>query len=134
MGHGNHTDKYPEANDRYRQLYDYLQTLSPRMLVGTVDYESMLFDHVAERLAEVAPAGTVLNLLPLMSVAGDHALNDLAGDEEDGEPLEEQSWKVRFKAQDYRIDPEHCHMKGLADFASLRQIWVDHLMEAESKR
>ena len=134
MGHGNHTDKYPEANDRYRQLDDYLQTLSPRILVGTVDYESMLFDHVAERLAEVAPAGTVLNLLPLMSVAGDHALNDLAGDEEEGEPLEEQSWKVRFKAQGYRIDPEHCHMKGLADFASLRQIWVDHLMEAESKR
>ena len=66
MGHGNHTDKYPEANDRYRQLYDYLQTLSPRMLVGTVDYESMLFDHVAERRAEFAPAGTVPNLLPLM--------------------------------------------------------------------
>lgn len=133
MGHGNHTDKYPEANDRYRQLYDYLQQLSPRILVGTVDFESMLFEHVAERLAEVAPAGTVLNLLPLMSVAGDHALNDLAGDEEEGEPLEEQSWKVRFKALGYTIDDEHCHMKGLADFAPLRQIWVDHLIEAESR-
>lgn len=133
MGHGNHTDKYPEANDRYRQLHDYLQQLSPRILVGTVDFESMLFEHVAERLEEVAPKGTPLNLLPLMSVAGDHALNDLAGDEEEGEPLEEQSWKVRFQALGYTIDPEHCHMKGLADFAPLRQIWVDHLLEAESK-
>ena len=134
MGHGNNTDKHPEANGRYRRLHDYLQQRCPRILIGTVDFEDMLFEDVAERLAEVCPAGTTLNLLPLMSVAGDHALNDMAGDEEEGLPIEEQSWKVRFRALGYTIKDENCHLHGLADYASLRQVWLDHLMAAEREQ
>ena len=134
MGHGNNTDKHPEANGRYRRLYDYLQKRHPRILIGTVDFEDMLFEDVAERLQEVCSEGTTINLLPLMSVAGDHALNDMAGDEEEDTPLEEQSWKVRFRALGYRVDEEHCHLHGLADFAPLRQIWLDHLMAAEREQ
>ena len=134
MGHGNNTDKHPEANGRYRRLYDYLQKRHPRILIGTVDFEDMLFEDVAERLQEVCSEGTTINLLPLMSVAGDHALNDMAGDEEEDTPLEEQSWKIRFRALGYRVDEEHCHLHGLADFAPLRQIWLDHLMAAEREQ
>ena len=134
MGHGNNTDKHPEANGRYRRLHDYLQQRCPRILIGTVDFEDMLFEDVAERLAEVCPSGTTLNLLPLMSVAGDHALNDMAGDEEEGLPLEEQSWKVRFRALGYTVKDENCHLHGLADYASLRQVWLDHLMAAEREQ
>ena len=134
MGHGNNTDKHPEANGRYRGLHDYPQKRHPRILIGTVDFEDMLFEDVAERLREVCSEGTTINLLPLMSVAGDHALNDMAGDEEEDTPLEEQSWKIRFRALGYRVDEEHCHLHGLADFAPLRQIWLDHLMAAEREQ
>ena len=134
MGHGNNTDKHPEANGRYRRLHDYLQGRCSRILIGTVDFEDMLFEDVAERLAEVCPVGTTLNLLPLMSVAGDHALNDMAGDEEEDTPLEEQSWKIRFKVLGYKIEEENCHLHGLADYASLRQVWLDHLMAAEREQ
>ena len=134
MGHGNNTDKHPEANGRYRRLHDYLQKRHPRILIGTVDFEDMLFEDVAERPREVCSEGTTINLLPLMSVAGDHALNDMAGDEEEDTPLEEQSWKIRFRALGYRVDEEHCHLHGLADFAPLRQIWLDHLMAAEREQ
>lgn len=134
MGHGNNTDKHPEANGRYRRLHDYLQKRCSRILIGTVDFEDMLFEDVSERLAEVCPSGTTLNLLPLMSVAGDHALNDMAGDEEEGLPIEEQSWKVRFRALGYTVEEENCHLHGLADYASLRQVWLDHLMAAEREQ
>ena len=39
-----------------------------------------------------------------------------------------------FRALGYRIDEEHCHLHGLADFAPLRQIWLDHLMAAEREQ
>lgn len=134
MGHGNHTDKYPEANGRYDRLAEYLQTRSPRFFVGTVDYGSLLFEHVAEQLAATCLPGCVINFLPLMSVAGDHAQNDMLGDYDPEEPLEEQSWRVRFSQLGYTIEDSNCHLKGLGDFASIRQIWIDHLVEAERQQ
>lgn len=134
MGHGNHTDKYPEANGRYDRLAEYLQTRSPRFFVGTVDYGSLLFEHVAEQLAATCPPGCVINFLPLMSVAGDHAQNDMLGDYDPEEPLEKQSWRVRFSQLGYTIEDSNCHLKGLGDFASIRQIWIDHLVEAERQQ
>ncbi len=40
MGHGNNTDKHPEANGRYRRLHDYLQGRCSRILIGTVDLKT----------------------------------------------------------------------------------------------
>lgn len=133
MGHGNDTDDFPEANARYDRLNTYLQSLDEKIVIGTVDYESMLFDQIEEYLQSVVPAPAKVNLLPLMSVAGDHAINDMAGAKDDGEPLEEQSWKVRLQAQGYTVDAEHCHLHGLGDYPAICQIWLEHLREAEHK-
>lgn len=130
MGHGNNTDAYPDANNKYIQLNQYLQTLNPRIVIGTVDFESMLFDFVVKSLERTCEKGCVINLSPLMSVAGDHAKNDMAGAYDAKESMEEQSWRVQLDAMGYRIDPEtNCHLKGLADFPEIRAIWVNHLKE-----
>ena len=134
MGHGNDTDDFPEANTRYERLNTYLQSLDNKIVIGTVDYEAMLYDVVEKHLHQALPAPAVLNLLPLMSVARDHALNDLAGERNEDEELEEQSWMVRLQEDGYTINPqEHCHLHGLADYKEICQIWLEHLQEAEKQ-
>lgn len=132
MGHGNGTDKFPEANGKYDELNAYLQSLSQQIVIGTVDYESMLYEQVSAHLAQHMPQGATLNFLPLMSVAGDHALNDMVGEWEEGEELEEQSWRERLLREGYLSDIEtNCHLHGLADYEEIRDIWVQHLLRAE---
>lgn len=131
MGHGNHTDKFPEANGKYDELNGYLQSLNKKIVIGTVDYESMLYEQVSAYLHEHCPPPATLNYLPLMSVAGDHALNDMVGAWEEGEPLEEQSWLCRLREEGYHADEENCHMHGLGDYDAICAVWARHLREAE---
>lgn len=132
MGHGNDTDDFPEANGKYDELNAYLQSLDEKIVIGTVDYESRSYEDVESYLVEHCPAPAVVNFLPLMSVAGDHALNDMAGEWQDDEPLEEQSWLQRIQHAGYSSTlEEHCHLYGLADLADIRVIWLQHLAEAE---
>ncbi len=134
MGHGNHTNKFPEANNKYMKLNNYLQSLDKKIAIGTVDYEAMLYEHLEAYLQKECPELKVINLLPLMSVAGDHALNDMAGEEEEGEELEDQSWKTRFEAAGYICDrEENCHLHGLADYEDICRIWLNHLRRAEAR-
>ncbi|MDO4708084.1 MAG: sirohydrochlorin cobaltochelatase [Porphyromonadaceae bacterium] len=131
MGHGNHTDKFPEANGKYDELNTYLQSLDQKIVIGTVDYEAMLYEHVSAYLHEHCPTPATLNFLPLMSVAGDHALNDMVGAWEEGEPLEEQSWLCRLREEGYQATEANCHMHGLGDYDSICAVWARHLREAE---
>ncbi len=55
-----------------------------------------------------------------MSVAGDHANNDMAGDEED-------SWKSILEKEGFEVN---IIMKGLADYPEVVNLWVQHLREA----
>ena len=59
-------------------------------------------------------------LEPLMVVAGDHANNDMAGDEED-------SWKSAFLAEGYDVE---CVLRGLGENEDIRSIYVDHAQAA----
>lgn len=131
MGHGNDTEDFPEANAKYDQLNTYLQTLDEKIVIGTVDYEGMLYEEVEEYLNSLSSRPTAVNFLPLMSVAGDHALNDMAGEWEEGEELEEQSWICRIQRAGYTAErTEHCHLYGLGDIAAICEIWLEHLQEA----
>lgn len=127
MGHGNSSDAYPEANNKYQQLNAYLQARNPRVVIGTVDYEAMLYDFVLDYLQQHVDANAVVNLSPLMSIAGDHAVNDMAADFDPEEPEEEQSWLVRLANAGYQVDKAKCHLRGLADYPQIRNIWVEHL-------
>ena len=56
-------------------------------------------------------------LAPFMIVAGDHAKNDMAGDDP-------QSWYSQFKAQGYCVEPV---LKGLGEYPGIRRLLVEHL-------
>lgn len=57
-----------------------------------------------------------------MIVAGDHANNDMAGDEEG-------SWKRAFEEAGYEVS---CILRGLGELEKIRRIFIKHAREAES--
>ena len=59
-------------------------------------------------------------LAPFMIVAGDHAQNDLAGEDPD-------SWMNRLSSEGYEVTPV---LKGLGEYPKIRQILVDHVQQA----
>ena len=63
---------------------------------------------------------SAVHLMPLMLVAGDHAINDMASDEED-------SWKTRFNAAGIPATPWLC---GLGENPVVRAMFVEHLQQS----
>ncbi|WP_291858304.1 sirohydrochlorin cobaltochelatase [Marinilabilia sp.] len=113
MGHGTHHD----ANIYYPGFQYYLNDLSDRYFVATVEgYPSL--DNVIKQLKKEHIQKVTLT--PFMSVAGDHAQNDMAGKEKD-------SWKSQLEAEGIEVD---IVMKGLAEYDEVVKIWIDHLKEA----
>ena len=114
MGHGTHH----EANATYERLQKRLNAAGyDNYFVGTVEAEPSL-DTVLAAVQETEATKVVL--LPLMIVAGDHASNDMAGDEEG-------SWKDVFTKAGYEVE---CVLKGLGEYAGVRQMLADHTAAA----
>ena len=61
--------------------------------------------------------------MPLMIVAGDHANNDMAGDEED-------SWKTAFESAGYEVE---CVLTGLGQYEGIQQMIVANAAKAMAK-
>ena len=113
MGHGT---PHP-ANAFYAALMCHLQRQDPNVLVGTVEGAPTI-DDIVDMLKEKNIKKVYL--MPFMSVAGDHARNDMSGPEDD-------SWKsILSKAG---IDSE-VTLKGTAEYDNLAVIWIDHLKTA----
>ena len=93
------------------------------VFVGTVEGEPE--ETACENIIEnVHNAGyTKVIMRPLMVVAGDHANNDMAGDEED-------SWKSVFEATGYEVS---CVVEGLGQLEAIRNIIVAHAGNALSQ-
>ena len=90
------------------------------VIVGTVEgYPD--FAAVLRRLKE-RPAVKEVELRPLMTVAGDHAKNDLAGDEDD-------SWKNVLEGLGYRVN---CVLTGLGEYPQVRALFVEHARQAQA--
>ena len=144
MGHGNPEDyDYYGANVRYTELENALQALYPKKFyVGTVDMPGNFVDDVYDRMAnrDGITSGSV-QFYPLMSIAGDHAHNDMA-DEDDPE-----SWYSLFKEWGYEasayetIYPKSaaCYTKyvagtdyipALGERAAVRALWMQHTQDA----
>lgn len=113
MGHGTH---HP-ANIYYPGLQYSLNRLDPLVLVGTVEGAPSL-DDVRQALKKNAVSKVYL--LPFMAVAGDHAVNDMAGDEED-------SWKSVLTADGLTCVP---FLRGTAQTPAFVDLWLDHLQAA----
>ena len=89
--------------------------------IGTVEAEPTLED-VISALKEKGSYKKVI-LEPLMVVAGDHANNDMAGEEED-------SWKTALEAEGYEVE---CLLQGLGELEGIQKLYVDHLDRAIEK-
>lgn len=128
MGHGNPENyDYANGNERYRQIEKALQKLDPHYFVATVDMEG---NYVGEMIARMKKAGFEKGeviLHPLMSIAGDHANNDLKGGVET--PAEEDSWRAEMVKAGYTCPLENCIMKGLADYPAITDVWVSHMKQ-----
>jgi sirohydrochlorin cobaltochelatase len=64
-----------------------------------------------------------VHLMPLMLVAGDHAINDMASDEED-------SWKTQLQEAGIEAQP---WLQGLGENPQIRAMFVHHLQRALEK-
>jgi sirohydrochlorin cobaltochelatase len=110
MGHGTH---HP-SNAFYAALMFQLQLKDPNIFVGTVEgYPGV--DLIVELLHKKKIKKVYL--MPFMSVAGDHAKNDMAGDGDD-------SWKSILTKAGIQCVPI---LKGTAEYDDFVAIWVDHL-------
>jgi len=119
MGHGtSHTAKVS-----YSQMATQMEELGyENVFIGTVEGEPEETE-VNEVINAVTEAGYKKVILrPLMVVAGDHANNDMAGDEED-------SWKSLFLASG-NFDSVDCQIEGLGRIEAVKKIYVAHTKEA----
>ena len=113
MGHGTEH----EANDVYFKIRAKLQQMSEQLELACVE-AAPLFEDAVKHLKTLNIQKVYL--MPLMVVAGDHAMNDMAGDEDD-------SWKSIFEKAGYEVE---CILKGLGEYPAVRQIYVKHAMES----
>lgn len=144
MGHGNPENyDYYGANIRYTELEQALQLINPgHYYVGTVDMEDNYVENVIGRMQDDGITSGKVQLYPLMSIAGDHAHNDMA-DADD-----EESWYSVMNAAGYKAEAyettftEACwkqHKSGdsyipaLAERSKVRALWIQHTREAIAK-
>ena len=118
MGHGtSHTAKVS-----YSQMASQMKELGyDNVFIGTVEGEPE--ETACQAVIEEVKAAGYKNVIlrPLMVVAGDHANNDMAGDDED-------SWKSQFTAADF--DSVDCQIAGLGEIEAVQDIYVAHTGEA----
>lgn len=114
MGHGTEA----ESNGVYAKMQQVLTDGGyDHYYVGTVEATPSL-DDVVEAVKQGGYKRVVLR--PLMVVAGDHANNDMAGDE-DG------SWKTTFEKEGFEVV---CEVEGLGALESVQQLYVEHAQAA----
>ena len=119
MGHGtSHTAKVS-----YSQMQTTMQTLGyDNVFIGTVEGEPE--ETACENVIEAVKAAgyTKVILRPLMVVAGDHANNDMAGEDAD-------SWLSQFKASG-DFESVDCQIAGLGEISDIQQLYIEHTKAA----
>lgn len=114
MGHGTEAD----SNQVYAKMQDMLTEAGyENYYIGTVEAEPSL-DDVIGAVKKGSYKKVVLE--PLMVVAGDHANNDMASDEEG-------SWKTAFEKEGYDVT---CLLVGLGELEDIQKLFVEHAQAA----
>ena len=114
MGHGSSHTSFPA----YELLGGQLKKDGyPNFCVGTVEYEPG-FETVRRQVQERKPDQVYLT--PLLVVAGDHAVNDMAGDSPD-------SWKSKLEKEG--ASPV-CIVKGMGEYREIRDLYIEHARNA----
>lgn len=114
MGHGT----THQVNTVYAGLdQKFKESAHANVFIGTVEADPTIHDLVKE-VTSFQPSK--IYVTPFMIVAGDHAQNDLAGEDPD-------SWMNRLSSEGYEVTPV---LKGLGEYPKIRQILVDHVQQA----
>lgn len=115
MGHGT----THSSNSAYRKLQEAFGAEGyENYFVGAVEGEP----YIEEILSQVkAKNFSKIVLRPLMIVAGEHAKNDMAGEEE-------HSWFSRFKAEGYEVESR---LEGLGSYTGISKIFLEHAKKAK---
>ena len=115
MGHGtSHTAKVS-----YSQMQAQMKALGYKnVFIGTVEGEPE--ETACEEIIKTVAAAGYKNIIlrPLMVVAGDHANNDMAGEEDD-------SWLSMFKASG-KFDKVEPQIEGLGRLTAIQKIYISH--------
>lgn len=114
MGHGNEywsTGIYAETAKEMNSMYPVVKTV-----IGVVEGQPTVEDVVAQ-LKTIGAKKVVLK--PFMIVAGDHAVNDMASDEED-------SWKTILEREGFEVETI---LEGLGSKDKFADIFVDHIAD-----
>ena len=111
MGHG--TPHF--SNVVYPAMQAVFHMMGRRdVYVGTVEG----WPEIGEICAQLKPHGyTSVKAVPFMLAAGDHALHDMAGDEDD-------SWKSILTREGYEVD---CVLQGMGVLPGVQQLYRQHL-------
>ncbi len=159
MGHGNPEGyDYYGGNIRYLQLESYLRDINQNYYVGTVDmdetYAEDVLDHIAggtfvyqvgdmkKTITYEVNDNKKAQLFVLMSIAGDHAHNDMSDDEDDeswyslfnAAGIETKAYETNFTEpcwKKYKSGEEY--IPGLAERSAVRKLWMNHTKEAIAK-
>ena len=117
MGHGTEA----ASNEIYGKMQQLMTAAGyENYFIGTVEAEPSVDDVLT--LVQAGSYERVV-LRPMMIVAGDHANNDMAGDEED-------SWKSVFETAGYDVE---CVLQGLGQSRVIQQMFVQHTADAITK-
>ena len=117
MGHGTEAD----SNGVYAKMQTVLTEMGKdNYFIGTVEAEPSVDDVLAQ--VQSGDYSRVV-LRPLMIVAGDHANNDMAGEEED-------SWKSIFEGAGYEVE---CVVEGLGQLEAIQELILAHAADAISQ-
>ena len=119
MGHGT----FHAAKVSYTQMQAQMKDLGyENVFIGTVEGEpeETACEAVIEAVSEAGYTKVVLR--PLMVVAGDHANNDMAGEDED-------SWLSMFEASG-KFDSVETQIAGLGSIDAIKELYVAHTKAA----
>ena len=113
MGHGSES----AADETYQRLQEeYVKAGKDNIFIATVEGQVTIED-VIQKLK--GRGFSKILLKPFMIVAGDHAKNDMASDEED-------SWKTILQNEGYEVTPL---LKGMGEYEFIRKMFMDKLEE-----
>lgn len=121
MGHGSPRPNNKSFRYTYVKLQEIFNTLKLPVLVGTVEDEDA--PNLENVLAELQKRHyTKVHMFPLMVVAGDHANNDMYGDEPD-------SWKTQIEALGITTEG---HLNGIGRYKAIQNLYIRHIVQVLS--
>ena len=119
MGHGSPRNNNKSFGRTYNRLQKIFDAMGVPALIGTVeDEDSPNFDAVLKELRQ--RGYHKVHMYPFMVVAGDHANNDMYGDDDD-------SWRAQIE----KLGVKTCgHLQGLGRNKAVQAIYIQHVLAA----